>query len=182
MAQVGVLDLLHSTDIFRFNFQSPASMQPNPNDKCNDPTMDGDYLTATQPAAGEPGNTTPSLNSNFRLESYVLPMALLLPSTSSSPIPHPRPCSSGTKFPLYPPPDRQPGGPAQPSASAPQCPPPSYLHEPVRLAECDVSLDHLVLQSIFATGILVDAPSSLVTARSTITIPALQGLAPQSGI
>jgi len=118
MAQVGVLDLLHSTDIFRFNFQSPASMQPNPNNKCNDPTMDGDYLTATQPTEGEPSNTTLSLNSNFRLESYVLPMALLLPSTSSSPIPHPRPCSSGTKlkFLPYPPPDCQPGGPAQPSA------------------------------------------------------------------
>jgi len=85
MAQVGVLDLLHSTDIFRFNFQSPVLMQPNPNDKCNNPTMDRDYLTATQPAAGELSNTNPSLNSNFQLGSYVLPMALLLPSTSSSP-------------------------------------------------------------------------------------------------
>ena len=99
-------------------------------------------------------------------------MALLLLSTSSSPIPHPRPCSSGTKFPPYPPPDRQPGGPVQPSASASQCPPPLYPHEPVRLVERDVSLDHLVLQSILAMGILMDTPSSLVTARSTITIPA----------
>jgi len=64
MAQVGILDLLHLTDIFRFNFP-PASMQPNPNNKCNDPIMDGDYLTATQPTAGEPSNTTLSLNSNF---------------------------------------------------------------------------------------------------------------------
>jgi len=60
----------------------------------------------------------------------------------------------------------------QPSASASQCPPPLYPHEPVRLVERDVSLDHLVLQSILAMGILMDTPSSLVTARSTITIPA----------
>jgi len=73
MAQVGVLDLLHLTDIFRFNFQSPVSMQPNPNNKCNDPTMDGDYLTATQPIAGEPSNTTLSLNSNFRWRAMFYP-------------------------------------------------------------------------------------------------------------
>jgi len=61
-----------------------------------------------------------------------------VPLTSTSPVPHPRPCSSGMNFPPYP--GRQPVGPAQPSASSSQRSPPSYPREP-RPVERDTSWD-----------------------------------------
>ncbi|KAL4069259.1 TPR-like protein [Scleroderma citrinum] len=69
---------------------------------------------------------------------------LRVPSTSTSPVPHSRPRSSGLNFPPYAPPTRQPVGPAQPSVPTSQRSPPSYSRDSVRPAERDMAWDRRV--------------------------------------
>ncbi|KAI5991298.1 TPR-like protein [Pisolithus orientalis] len=82
-----------------------------------------------------------STNQDLAQHSEYFNRPLRVPSGSASPAPHPaRPRSPVSTFPAYPPPSRQPIGPAQPSIPASQRTPPSYPRE-LRAADRDMAWD-----------------------------------------
>ncbi|KAI6022585.1 TPR-like protein [Pisolithus marmoratus] len=83
-----------------------------------------------------------SANHDLAQHSEYFNRPLRVPSGSTSPAPHTtRPRSPGSSFPAYPPPGRQPIGPAQPSIPASQRSPPLYPREPARPGDRDMAWD-----------------------------------------